>query len=118
MFSYFNQPNILQILAYTTLYIYFFKKVPPETCYVRLESKIKFIKCNFFFFYTISVSFVSQVLTLNGTNVHNDIIFIHLIWSHVISLNAFQGTRDEKRKRQKNFLEIWPSQNKQNNKIH
>lgn len=85
---------------------------------LRLESKIKFIKCNFFFFYTICVSFVSQVLTLNGTNVHNDIIFIHLIWSHVISLNAFQGTRDEKRKRQKNFLEIWPSQNKQNNKIH
>lgn len=72
----------------------------------------------FFFFYIICVSFVSQVLTLNGTNVHNDIIFIHLIWSHVISLNAFQGTRDEKRKRQKNFLEIWPSQNKQNNKIH
>lgn len=26
MFSYFNQPNILQILAYTTLYIYIFEK--------------------------------------------------------------------------------------------
>lgn len=118
MFSYFNQPNILQILAYTTLYIYIFLKSTSRDMLCTSRIKIKFIKCNFFFFYIICVSFVSQVLTLNGTNVHNDIIFIHLIWSHVISLNAFQGTRDEKRKRQKNFLEIWPSQNKQNNKIH
>lgn len=55
MFSYFNQPNILQILAYTTLYIYILKKVPPETCYVRLESKIKFIKCNFFLLHNMCV---------------------------------------------------------------